>query len=119
MTVGVSTLSQIFLYDLMRRMRAYPTLTQQFEGQSAYDLEQSKKLIAQIDPEVLEIGPNLITTPGMFGWFKVGPKANFEKSKVNMIDGALFGVPGMVRMNLAFDKETISDIVNRLNSSKD
>jgi hypothetical protein len=104
---------------LMRRMNAYPTLTQQFEGQSAYDLEQSKKIALQIDPEVLEVPAYLVSNPGMFGWFKVGPKANFQKAKVNMIDGELFGTPGYIRMNLAFDQKTMQDIVNRLNSAKE
>jgi aspartate/methionine/tyrosine aminotransferase len=118
MTVGVSIIPQIFLYDLMRRMNAYPTLTQQFEGQSAYDLEQSKKIALQIDPEVLEVPVDLVNNPGMFLWAKVGPKANFQKAKVNIIDGALFGTPGYIRMNLAFDEKTMQDIVNRLNSAK-
>jgi aspartate/methionine/tyrosine aminotransferase len=119
MTVGVSIIPQIYLYDLMRRMNAYPTLTQQFEGQSAYDLEQAKKIALQIDPEVLEVSADLVNIPGMFLWAKVGPKANFQKAKVNIIDGALFGSPGYIRMNLAFDKKTMEDIVNRLNSSKE
>jgi aspartate/methionine/tyrosine aminotransferase len=118
MTVGVSIIPQIFLFDLFRRMHAYPTLTQQFEGQSASDLEQSKKIIQQVDPEILEVPTNLISNPGMFGWFKVGPKADFVKAKVNMIDGALFGIPGYIRMNLAFDEKTMLDIVQRLNSAK-
>jgi bifunctional pyridoxal-dependent enzyme with beta-cystathionase and maltose regulon repressor activities len=54
----------------------------------------------------------------MFGWFKVGPKADFTKSKINFIDGALFGVPGMVRMNLAFSSDKMEEIVKRLNSVK-
>jgi len=82
-------------------------------------LQESKKIISQVDPEVLEIDPNVINIPGMFLWAKVGPKANFQKAKINMIDGQLFGGPGMIRMNLAFDKTTMLDIVNRLNSSKD
>ena len=45
-------------------------------------LQESKKLIAQIDPEVLEVGPNLITTPGMFGWLKsLAPKLILKKQK--------------------------------------
>lgn len=119
MTVGVSIASQTWLYDLLdRRMRSFPTLVQRFESISSMDLEANKKLCLQIDPEVLEIPSTLPQNPGMFGWFKVGAKANFEKSKINIIDGALFGVPGMIRMNLAFKHERMQDIVNRLNSGK-
>lgn len=119
MTVGVSIGSQTWMYDLLdRRMRSYPTLVSKFEGISSMDLEANKKLCLQIDPEVLEVPSDLPQNPGMFGWFKVGSKANFEKSKINFIDGALFGVPGMVRMNLAFNQERMQEIVKRLNSGK-
>lgn len=119
MTVGVSMISQIFLHDLLHRMHGYPTLTQSFEGKVSLALDESKKIIQQVDPEILEIPLDVEKTPGMFGWFKVGPKADFFKSKVNMIDGAHFGVPGHIRMNLAFNAQTILDIVKRLNSVKE
>jgi len=119
MTVGVSIMPQIFLHDLMRRMNAYPTLTQQFEGKSYYDLQESKKIIQKVDPEILEVNSDIEQNAGMFGWFKVGPKADFNKSKVNVISGDLFGGPGMVRMNLAFDSSTMEEIVRRLNSVKE
>ncbi len=118
MTVGVSIVSQIFLRDLLDRMNHYPTLTERFEGLSANALAESKKIIRQVDPEILEINEDIESSPGMFGWFKVGAKADFQKSKINFIDGSLFGVPGMVRMNLAFDSIKMEEIVSRLNSVK-
>lgn len=120
MTVGVSIASQTWLYDLLdRRMRSFPTLVEKFEAVSSMELEANKKLCLQIDPEVLEVPATLPSNPGMFGWFKVGPKANFQKSKINMIDGSLFGIPGMIRMNLAFDQKRMQEIVDRLNSGKE
>lgn len=118
MTVGVSIASQIFLYDLMNRMHGYPTLKEAFEGRSKLSLLESKKIIKQVDSEILEVPDDVEKTNGMFGWFKVGPKANFQKSKINVIDGALFGGPGMIRMNLAFDREKMQEIVAKLNSGK-
>ena len=119
MTVGVSIASQTFLFDLLdRRMRSFPTLVQKFEGQCSMELERNKKLCSQIDPEVLEVPANYHETPGMFGFFKVGPKADFQKAKINLIDGSLFGAPGMVRMNLAFHEDKMEEIVRRLNSCK-
>lgn len=118
MTVGVSIVSQVFLHDLFHRMHGYPTLAQSFEGMSSMALAESKKIIQGVDPDILEVTPNMEQVPGMFGWFKVGPLANFEKSKINFIDGALFGAPGMVRMNLAFSSSTMEEIVKRLNSVK-
>jgi aspartate/methionine/tyrosine aminotransferase len=119
MTVGVSISSQTWLFDLLdRRMRSYPTLVQKFEGECQATLEANKKTFLKVDPEILEVPSNTTEVPGMFGWFKVGPKADFTKAKVNVIDGALFGVPGMVRINLAFPTEKIEEIVKRLNSVK-
>jgi aspartate/methionine/tyrosine aminotransferase len=116
MTVGVSILPQIFLADLFNRMESYPSLVQKFEVTSHEALLEAKKIALKIRPEVLEVPETLLQTPGMFGWFKVGPQADFNKAKVNVIDGSLFGVPGMIRMNLAFNTETMEEIVNRLNS---
>jgi aspartate/methionine/tyrosine aminotransferase len=115
MTVGVSIISQMLAEHMLHRMHGYPTLAESFESMSQAALTESKKIIKTVSSEVLEVPTNMETIPGMFGWFKVGPKADFAKSKVNFIDGALFGVPGMVRMNLAFNKETMEDIVKRLN----
>jgi aspartate/methionine/tyrosine aminotransferase len=119
MTVGASIVSQIFLYDLMNRMNGYPTLVGNFEGRSQMSLLEAKELIAQVDSEVLEVPPSVILSQGMFGWFKTGPKFDQQKAKINFIDGALFGVPGMVRMNLAFNSNQMQEIVKRLNSCKE
>ena len=114
MTVGVSLPSQMFAYDLMNQMRGYPTTVEKFENIAFASLEESKKIIRQVNPEILEV-PNDIV--GMFGWFKVGAKADFQKAKINTIDGALFGKPGFIRMNLAFNPNIMHDIVKRLNES--
>ena len=119
MTVGASIVSQIFLHDLMNRMKGYPTLMGSFEGRSKMSLDESKKLITQVDPEVLEVPADVVMSNGMFGWFKTGPKFDQTKAKINFIDGALFGVPGMVRMNLAFNSNQMTEIVKRLNSCKE
>jgi aspartate/methionine/tyrosine aminotransferase len=119
MTVGVSIVSQVFLYDLLNRMHGYPTLTEKFELASAAAINNSKKIVKQIDPEILEVPADIEDIPGMFLWAKVGPKADFQKAKVNVIDGELFGMPGFIRMNLASDEKTMLDIVQRLNSIKE
>lgn len=120
MTVGVSISSQTFLYDLLyRRMNSYPTLVQKFEGVCSLELEENKKLCLQIDPEILEVPKDIVNNPGMFGWFKTGPKADFQKAKVNVIDGTPFGMPGFIRMNLAFEKSKMEEIIKRINSVKE
>lgn len=119
MTVGVSIISQIFLNKLMKSMDSNPYLTRRFEGVAFEELRQNKKLISQVDPEVLEVPTNYHSRPGMFGWFKMGAKCNFNRARINAIDGALFGMPGYVRMNLAFNTTQMKEIVSRLNASKD
>lgn len=116
MTVGVSIASQTWLYELLEHMKARPDLTDKFETISSEQLTNNKKLCLEIDPEVLEISTSLPSKPGMFGWFKTGPKLDLAKSKINVIDGALFGGPGMIRMNLAFPTKIMKEIVTRLNS---
>ena len=118
MTVGVSVIPQIFLEQLLKDMRAFPNLTTKFEIESALHLRNAKQIMLKVRPEILEIPENLPDNPGMFGWFKVGPACDFQQAKLNVIDGALFGVPGMVRMNLAFHEDRIVEIVHRLNSVK-
>jgi aspartate/methionine/tyrosine aminotransferase len=118
MTVGVSVIPQIFLEQLFKKMELKPDLTQEFELISRNALTNAKEIMEEVDPEVLEIPKNFRDTPGMFGWFKVGSKCDFAKARINAIDGALFGVPGMVRMNLAFDTRRMNEIVDRLNSAK-
>lgn len=118
MTVGVSVISQIFLFDLMNRMRVCPEQTKEFEELSFQALQNSKRIIRQVDPEILEVPSDMEKIPGMFGWLKVGNKADFSASKINLIAGDLFGVPGMVRINLGFCADKMEEIVRRLNSVK-
>ena len=115
-TVGASTLSQIFLYDLLNRMNGYPSLTQKFETISAAALLNSKKIVKQINPEILEVPDNIEDIAGMFLWAKIGPKADFNKAKVNPAYGEPFGAPGYVRINLALPEDQMIEIVKRLNS---
>lgn len=114
MTVGVSSISQQFLYNLLSWEKTSPDTFKLFEADGRKELFKSKKLLKAVPSEILEVPDNVEDIPGMFGWFKVGPKANFQKAKVNVIDGALFGKPGYVRMNLALGTEKMAKVVARL-----
>jgi aspartate/methionine/tyrosine aminotransferase len=118
MTVGVSNISQLFLRDLLTRMYAYPTLTEKFQGLSFMALEKAKTIIKDVDPEVLEVPKDFEKTNGMFGFFKKGTKADFEKAKLHVADGKHFGMEGYVRLNLAFGEDKMKEIVKRLNEGK-
>jgi hypothetical protein len=99
----------------MNSMKENTQATLRFERDSFAALQEAKKIAQQISPQVLEIPANLTQMNGMFGWFKVMPQADFQKSKINFINGKHFGNEQMVRMNLAFSAQKMQEIVNRLN----
>jgi len=118
MTVGVSIYSQMFLHHVLSdKMAKQPELVKKFEDTCRNQLRRNKDLCLNIDSEILEVSKDVMDIAGMFGWFKVGPKADFKKAKLNFIDGTLFGMPGYVRMNLAFSEDKMKEIVKRLNNS--
>lgn len=116
MTVGVSNISQKLFYNLLTWQNSDNDLHKNFINDSYESLIKAKLLVKQIKKEILEVPDNLVDIPGMFGWFKVGPKADFNKAKVNFIDGALFGQPGYVRMNLALPENKLREVIFRLNN---
>lgn len=119
-TVGVSINAQAFIFDILdRRMRSYPTLVDRFENLCFADLKRNKKMLLDVNPEVLNIPQDIEETNGMFAFVKSGPKADFIKSKLNVVAGHHFGTEesdNYIRINLAFNKETMQDIINRFNS---
>lgn len=52
---------------------------------------------------------------GMFGWFKVGAKLDLNTSKIHAIEGSIFGVPGFIRINLAFSPDKMQKIIHKIN----
>jgi aspartate/methionine/tyrosine aminotransferase len=119
MTVGVSMVPQVWLYNFFHNHQPnLDRLMAKFEDKNFYELVENKKILKTIDTEILEVPNDFEYHPGMFGWFKVGPKAKLEKSRINFIKGDLFGMPGFIRMNLAFNFETMKEIVNRINEAK-
>lgn len=116
MTVGVSTLSQIYLHELLQDMQQQCAQTKNFEKAAAQALMDAKEIMMGVSPKVLKVPINLPDIPGMFLFAKIKDFSLLEKAKINAIDGKYFGAPGYVRMNLAFSAERIQEIVSRLNS---
>lgn len=114
MTVGVSSISQLLVYNLFNWEKKTPASTKEFEDETRGELIKAKKLMKALPPEILEVPNNIEDIPGMFGWFKVGPKANFQEAKVNIIRGDEFGMPGYIRLNLAVGLEQLAKVVARL-----
>ncbi len=116
MTVGVSMIAQTFLYNILLDMKSFKSSTKGFEEDAHGALSQSRRIVSQINPEVLEVPAGFETSSGMFAFLKVGVKADFTKARVNVSPGELYGMPGYVRMNLALPAETMQEVVSRLNS---
>ena len=116
MTVGVSMIAQTFLYNILLDMKSFKSSTKGFEEDAHGALSQSRRIVSQINPEVLEVPAGFETSSGMFAFLKVGVKADFTKARVNVSPGELYGMPGYVRMNLALPAETMQEVVLRLNS---
>jgi len=113
-TVGVSTVSQKILLDILEREKNYPELSNLFIKSGKKLLAQSRKLIKQIPKDIIELPDDYDDQIGMFAWVKLLKPEALEKANVKSIPGAVFGSPGMVRINLGLGPDVISEVVERL-----
>jgi aspartate/methionine/tyrosine aminotransferase len=116
MTVGVSVASQMILHNILSVMNKNPELERRFLIESRDALYKAKFLSRLFHKDILEIPNDVEHVPGMFGWFKIGPRCDFKRARIHTVDGALFGGPGMVRINLGLNAETLTEAIHRLNS---
>lgn len=114
MTVGVSSIAQMFAYDLVTAMHHSPDDARHFEDKSYWDLYKNKQIASHINPKIIDTH-NIIPTHGMFLWTRCYNLEAFKNAKINIIDGTAFGAPGFIRMNLALHEEQMIEVVNRLN----
>ncbi len=110
MTVGVSIMPQLFLLDLLQRMKYNPEEVIHFENEAYLSLQKSREILKKIPSSTLSIENNV----GMFAWCKKGPKIDFSKTSVSVLDGKFFGSPGMVRINLATKHEQLEKAVQNI-----
>jgi aspartate/methionine/tyrosine aminotransferase len=113
-SVGVSLLSQQVLYNIMDHENRHPADEDVFHLRSLQLLDDNKKLIKTLNPEVLDTGDTPET--GIFGWYKPGPKFNPEKAMVRIPPGSAFGDATRARVNLAIDHGLLKLAVERLNA---
>jgi len=112
-SVGVSLLSQRFFYDLLQVQDTNPNLHFYFKAGARAALARAKKLMTTIPPDVLDTA-GCESVPGMFGWFKTGPKFDPDKAKVHVAPGYAFGDPSRVRINLAIDYALLEQFARHL-----
>jgi len=115
-TAGVSTASQDIARNIEMFFRDNPACYKAFVSEARASIALARKELEKLDPEVLELMP--CQSNSMFGWFKRGPKLDNKTAKVHILDGSLFGAPGMMRMNIAHPPEVIREAVERLNKHK-
>lgn len=115
-TAGVSTASQDIARNIELFFRDNPSYYKAFCTEARASIALARKELEKLDPDVLELVP--CQSNSMFGWFKKGPKLDNQSAKVHILDGVLFGQPGMMRMNIAHPPEVIREAVERLNKYK-
>lgn len=113
MTVGVSILSQMFAYNVLKEMEDNPDRTYCFEKRCYNDLLANRELVKKIPESILT--PTNNDNIGMFLWTKCHDLVAFDKAKIKVAEGTGFGMPGNIRMNIALPKEKMIEVVNRLN----
>jgi len=115
-TAGVSAASQQVALNIETFFATHPDAKLAFEADARDMIKASRTELEALDPEVMTIIP--CTHNSMFAWAKVGPKLDYKAAKVFILEGDLFGQPGMVRLNIAHPVETIREAVARLNQNK-
>lgn len=113
-TAGVSIASQEIVLDVEQQFKDNPEALKSFYLTCRASLKNNKEIVRLIDKDVLE--PINLDSSSMFVWCKKGPKFDMQKAKVNLVDGVLFGAPGMVRMNVALRSSVVQEAVDRLNT---
>ena len=114
-TVGVALPSQVLLYHILREEAVHPQNHQRFIQHARRELRTAKEMMVKVDQDVLETAGS-VDVPGMFGWYKKGPRFDAERAQIHVAPGSAFGDPSRVRINLAVGSNVLSKVVERLNS---
>jgi aspartate/methionine/tyrosine aminotransferase len=131
-TSGVSTLSQMALFNLMRACRLTVKtgnmagghhMWRVGSGQQRYikakqiareELEKTRQIALQLE----DFGKTEGSSVGMFAWFRPDDKEKFldicHKAKVKIVDGVSCGSKDHVRLSLGVGSETFAQALNRI-----
>lgn len=113
MTSGVSVISQSYVFNILSKLEELDNKNK-FESLAKSLLDCNKKQLSNINKDILDCSN--ISSTGMFAFVNKS-NVNFEKLKINVIDGLGFGDYGKVRLNCAVNSKTILSFVERVNSS--
>jgi len=110
-TAGISTASQRVLLAIVEAEKRNPELRKAFSREMYHHLAWAHEKLRDLNPDVLIPKPSV----GMFGWCQKGPRFDAKRVKVNVMDGAPFGDPQMVRLSLAVTRNELTKAIDRLN----
>jgi len=110
MSAGVCGTAQGAIARLLKRLRTNPKLADMFADEAYSLLEKARNIAKDFNPQVL-----VATMPleGAFAWCQKGPKYDVDKLKVRLIDGADYGYPLDVRVNLVGDLDDLKELASR------
>lgn len=114
-TAGTSVISQQVVLDVEHQLEKIDTRLK-FESEARSAIKQNRQSLRQLSTEIVDT--TNLSSNGMFAWVKPGPLCNFDKARILVADGEAFGVPGMVRINLAANHTNFDEAVNRLKALK-
>jgi aspartate/methionine/tyrosine aminotransferase len=115
-TAGVSTASQDIAFSIEEFFINNPKQLESFRREAREAIAAARQELLNLDPEVLVPVPS--ASNSMFAWCLKGHALDNVAAKVHILDGVLFGQPGMMRINIAHPVEVIREAVQRLNQHK-
>ena len=115
-TAGVSAASQTIVHNIELFFKNNRDFFKEFQHDARKAIAESRLALQDLDPDVLQLLP--CSSNSMFAWCKAGPLLDANSAKVYLLDGTMFGQPGMVRINIAHPLKTIQEAVKRLNDNK-
>jgi len=115
-TAGVSTVSQDIVRNVELFFKERPDALKRFHQESRKAIADARSILNGLDKDVLQLVNS--DANSMFAWFKAGPLLDNKAAKVHILDGSIFGQPGMMRMNIALPVHLVQDAVDRLNANK-
>lgn len=109
-SAGVCGTAQGAVAKLLKRLRVNPALANLYHEDCKASLELSRAAAKEFNPEVLKIDGELA---GAFAWCKKGPKYDAQALRAKLVDGAAYGHPDRVRVNLVGDVEDVRELARR------
>lgn len=112
LSAGVSGPAQAITARLLARMRANPKAARDFKNNATESLHTARLIIDTANPDVLiPVASSLAN--GAFAWCWKGDRFDVQKLRTRLVDGAAYGQPSKVRVNLVGDIDALKEFVAR------